>query len=38
VTGVLANVLDHIWEAARVAGVPLPCLDNENLDDDDEDI
>jgi hypothetical protein len=38
VTGVLANVLDHIWEAARVAGVPLPCLDNENLDDDDENI
>ena len=37
VTGVLANVLDHIWEA-RVAGVPLPCLENENLDDNDEDI
>jgi hypothetical protein len=39
VTDVLANVLDHIWEAARVAGVvPLPCLDSENLDDDDEDV
>jgi hypothetical protein len=38
VTGVLANVLDHIWEAARVAGFPLPCLDSEYLDDDDEEI
>jgi len=24
VSGVLANVLDHIWEAVRVAGGPLP--------------
>ena len=38
VTGVLANVLDHIWEGARVAGFPLPCLDSEYLDDDDEEI
>ena len=37
VTSVLSNVLDHIWEAALVAGVPLPCLDNETFDDNDDD-
>ncbi|HET8563600.1 MAG TPA: hypothetical protein VFM35_07000 [Candidatus Binatia bacterium] len=38
VTGVLANVLNPIWEAARTAGVPLPCLEDEKPDNDDEDI
>jgi hypothetical protein len=38
VSGVLLEVLDHMWEAARVAGLPLPCLEDEVLgDDDDED-
>ncbi len=38
VSDVLAYVLDHMWEAARVAGVPLPCLEDETVDrDDDED-
>src|SRR3989337_2097699 len=26
VRGVLAHVTDHVWEAARVAGYPFPCL------------
>ena len=38
VSGVLSEVLDHMWEAARVAGVALPSLEDEMLDDDDEDI
>lgn len=38
VSGVLAHVLDHVWEAARVAGYPLPCLEEETVEpDDDED-
>ena len=37
VSDVLANVLDHIWEAARVAGYPLPCLEEETVERDDED-
>lgn len=38
VSGVLAEVLDHMWEAARVAGYALPCLEDEPIDrDDDED-
>ena len=31
VSDVLLYVLDHVWEAARLAGVPLPCLEDENL-------
>ena len=38
VSDVLANVLDHIWEAARVAGYPLPCLEEDTVERDDEDI
>ena len=38
VSEVLLEVLDHMWEAARVAGLPLPCLEDETLHDDDEDI
>jgi hypothetical protein len=38
VSDVLLEALDHIWEAARVAGLPLPCLEDETLHDDDEDI
>jgi hypothetical protein len=38
VSGVLSEVLDHMWEAARVAGVALPSLEDEMFDDDDEDI
>jgi hypothetical protein len=34
VSDVSAYVLDHMWEAARVAGVPLPCLEDEALDRD----
>ena len=37
VSDVLAYVLDHIWEAARVAGYPLPCLEEETVERDDED-
>lgn len=38
VSDVLAYVLDHVWEAARAAGYPLPCLEGEGLDgDNDED-
>ena len=37
VSGVLANVLDDMWEAVRVTGGPLPCLDNETFDDNDDD-
>jgi hypothetical protein len=36
VSEVLLEVLDHMWEAARVAGLPLPCLEDETLDDDDD--
>jgi hypothetical protein len=32
------EALDYIWEAARVAEFPLPCLEDETLHDDDEDI
>lgn len=32
VADVLAYVLDHVWEAARLAGYPLPCLEDESLD------
>ncbi|MBI4528023.1 MAG: hypothetical protein HY695_29865 [Deltaproteobacteria bacterium] len=35
VSDVLACVLDHVWEAVRVAGGPLPCLDDETLDGND---
>jgi hypothetical protein len=38
VSDVLLEALDHIWEAARVAGFPLPCLEDETFHDDDEDI
>ena len=38
VSDVLLEALDHIWEAARVAGYPLPCLEDDIPDDDDEDI
>ena len=38
VSDVLLEALDHIWEAARVAGFPLPCLEDETLHDDNEDI
>jgi hypothetical protein len=31
------GMLDEIWEAARVAGFPLPCLEDEVLHYDDED-
>ena len=37
VSEVLLEVLDHIWEAARIAEFPLPCLEDETLHDDDED-
>jgi hypothetical protein len=37
VSDVLAYVLDHIWEAARVAGHPLPCLEEDARQSDDED-
>jgi len=37
VSEVLLEVLDHMWEAARVAGLPLPCLEDETLHEDDED-
>ena len=37
VSDVLAYVLDHIREAARVAGYPLPCLEDETVERDDED-
>lgn len=37
VADVLAYVPDHMWEAARVAGVPLPCLEDETVDRDDDD-
>lgn len=37
VSDVLGNVLDDIWEAALVAGYPLPCLDNETFNDDYDD-
>lgn len=38
VPGMLTTVLDHVWEAARVAGGPLPCLEGETANrDDDED-
>jgi hypothetical protein len=30
VSGVLADVLDHMWEAARVAGHALPCPRGRN--------
>ena len=32
VSYLLAYVLDHVWEAARMAGYPLPCLEDESLD------
>jgi hypothetical protein len=38
VSDMLLEALDHIWEAARVAGFPLPCLEDETFHDDDEDI
>jgi hypothetical protein len=31
VSDVLAYVLDHVWEAARLGGFPLPCLEGETL-------
>ena len=31
VSEVLLEVLDHMWEAARVAGFPLPCLEDEDF-------
>jgi len=31
VSDVLAYVLDHVWEAARLGGFPLPCLESETL-------
>lgn len=34
VSDVLVYVLDHMWEAARVAGLPLPCLEDETVDED----
>jgi|GEM_PF-2036676 len=37
VSDVLLEALDHIWETARVAEFPLPCLEDETLHDDDED-
>jgi hypothetical protein len=39
-TGVsdVLEMLDNVWEAARVAGFPLPCLEDEVLHYDDEDI
>lgn len=37
VSEVLLEVLDHIWEAARIAEFSLPCLEDETLHDDDED-
>ena len=39
-TGVVdvLDMLDNIWEAARVAGFPLPCLEDEVLHSDDDDI
>lgn len=38
VSEVLLEALDHIWEAARIAEFPLPCLEDETIHDDDEDI
>ena len=35
VSDLLASVLDHVWEAARVAGGPLPCLGDQTVDHDD---
>ena len=32
VSGVPATVLDHVWEAARVAGYLLPCLESGRAD------
>jgi hypothetical protein len=37
VSSVLTNVLDDMWDAALVAGYPLPCLDDETIDFDDND-
>jgi len=37
VSDVLLEALDHIWEAARGAGFPLPCLEDD-IPYDDEDI
>jgi hypothetical protein len=39
-TGVVdvLDMLDNIWEAARVTGFPLPCLEDEVLHYDDDDI
>lgn len=37
VSDVLANVLDHMWEAVLAAGGPLPCLPDEKLERDDDD-
>jgi hypothetical protein len=39
VSGVLAHVLDHVWEAVRAAGGPLPYLPDETpaRGDDEED-
>ena len=37
VSDVLANVLDHVWEAARVGGYLLPCFEDETVERDDED-
>jgi hypothetical protein len=39
VSDVLAYVLNHVWEAARVAGAPLPCLEDQTADrEEDEDL
>lgn len=39
-TGVpdVLDMLDNVWEAARLAGFPLPCLKEEALHYDDEEI
>jgi hypothetical protein len=39
-TGVVdvLDMLDNIWEAGRVAGFPLPCLEDEVLHYDDDEI
>ena len=37
VSDVLANVLDHVWDAVLAAGGPLPCLPDEEPERDDDD-
>jgi hypothetical protein len=29
ISAVLLKILDHVWDAARLSGHPLPCLEGE---------